>query len=89
MVEAIVKGHATAPISEAERVLLDFAVKLTAEPWACAEADAARLRHAGWSDRAIHDLTLVVGYFAFVNRMAHGLGVELENGRGKSPGRAQ
>ncbi len=43
------------------------------------ETDIARLRSAGWSDRAILDLTLVVGYFAFVNRIADGLGVELEN----------
>jgi alkylhydroperoxidase family enzyme len=61
--------------------LLDFAVKLTREPWACAETDITRLRSAGWSDRAILDLTLVVGYFAFVNRIAQGLGVELEHTR--------
>jgi alkylhydroperoxidase family enzyme len=42
------------------------------------ETDIARLRKAGWSDRAILDLTLVVGYFAFVNRIADGLGVQLE-----------
>ncbi len=35
----------------------------------------------GWSDRAILDLNLVVAYFAFVNRLAHGLGVQLEQGR--------
>jgi alkylhydroperoxidase family enzyme len=45
------------------------------------EADIARLRAAGWSDRAILDLTLVVAYFAFVNRLAQGLGVQVEQGR--------
>jgi uncharacterized peroxidase-related enzyme len=84
LVEAIVKDYTAAPISDAERALFDFAVKLTSEPWACAEADVSRLRHAGWSDRAILDLTLVVGYFAFVNRIADGLGVELETGWGES-----
>jgi alkylhydroperoxidase family enzyme len=59
-------------------VLLDFAVKLTLQPWACEQSDIARLREAGWSDVAIHDATLVVAYFAFVNRSAEGLGVELE-----------
>lgn len=78
-VDAIVKDYTTAPISEAERALLDFAVRLTREPWICAEADIARLREAGWSDPAILDLTLVVGYFAFVNRIAQGLGVQLES----------
>ncbi|MCI0533639.1 MAG: hypothetical protein L0Z50_00275 [Verrucomicrobiales bacterium] len=74
------KDYARAPISDAERALLDHAVKLTREPWACTEADVERLRAAGWSDRAILDLTLIVGYFAFVNRIADGLGVELEGG---------
>ncbi len=77
-VDAIVKDYKTAPVSEAERSLLDFAVKLTREPWACIETDIALLRKAGWSDRAILDLTLVVSYFAFVNRIADGLGVSLE-----------
>jgi len=81
LVEGIVEDYATATISEAERALLDFAVKLTAEPWACLEAVVAHLRDAGWSD-----LTLVVGYFAPVNRIATGPGVELEHGRDKSPG---
>lgn len=75
----MVSDYTKAPISEGERALLDFAAKLTREPWACAEADIARLRQAGWSDRAILDLNLVVAYFAFVNRIAEGLGVELEN----------
>lgn len=71
-------GYATAPISETERALLDFAVKLTREPWACSEADIGALRQIGWSDLAILDLNLVVAYFNFVNRIAEGLGVQLE-----------
>jgi alkylhydroperoxidase family enzyme len=55
-------------------------VKLTREPSACADHDIEFLRQAGWSDRAILDTTLVVSYFAFVNRIADGLGVQLEEG---------
>jgi alkylhydroperoxidase family enzyme len=40
--------------------------------------DVAALREAGLSDRGIHDAACVVGYFNFVNRIADGLGVELE-----------
>jgi alkylhydroperoxidase family enzyme len=40
--------------------------------------DVARLRAAGFDDRAIHDACAIVAYFAFVNRIADGLGVELE-----------
>jgi len=42
------------------------------------EGDLEALRAAGWDDRAIVDLTLVVAYYNFVNRIASGLGVELE-----------
>lgn len=36
------------------------------------------LRYAGYDDRAIHDAWAIIGYFAFVNRIADGLGVALE-----------
>ena len=55
-------------------------MKLTREPSACTDHDIEFLRQAGWSDRAILDTTLVVSYFAFVNRIADGLGVQLEEG---------
>ncbi len=58
--------------------MLDYAVKLTREPWAMVEADVKALRAAGWSDAAILDVNQVTGYYAFVNRLADGLGVELE-----------
>jgi alkylhydroperoxidase family enzyme len=48
-------------------------------------ADVARLREAGWNDTAILDLNLVVSYFAFVNRLADGLGVGLEPRWGQPP----
>ena len=76
--KAIASEYATAPISEPERALLDYAVKLTRKPWDCSEGDIAALRQTGWSDSAILDLNLVVAYFNFVNRIAEGLGVQLE-----------
>ncbi len=41
-------------------------------------ADVERLRQAGFDDRAIHDACAIISYFAFVNRIADGLGVEME-----------
>jgi alkylhydroperoxidase family enzyme len=41
-------------------------------------ADVRALREAGFEDPAIHDICAIVAYFAFVNRLADGLGVELE-----------
>lgn len=59
--------------------MLDYAVKLTHTPGEMAEADVADLRSAGYSDRDILDITEVVGYYAYVNRIADGLGVPLED----------
>jgi alkylhydroperoxidase family enzyme len=42
------------------------------------EADADTLRALGLGDAAIHDAACVAAYFNFVNRIALGLGVELE-----------
>lgn len=59
--------------------MLDCSAKLTREPWTVVEADVQRLRDTGFSDVAILDICQVTGYFAFVNRLADGLGVELEH----------
>ncbi len=60
------------------RALCGLAEKLTRDPGACGEGDLSPLRELDLSDRAIHDLVLVVAYFNFVNRIASGLAVELE-----------
>ena len=58
--------------------MLDYADALTRAPGQMAQSDVQSLRNAGFDDRAIHDICAIVAYFAFVNRMADGLGVELE-----------
>lgn len=59
--------------------MLDYVAKLTLEPWNMTNDDVIRLRDNGFSDNAILDICQVTGYFAFVNRLADGLGVELEH----------
>lgn len=68
-----------ADIDETEKALLRYALKLSAAPAAIRKEDIDELRRAGWGDRAIHDACQVVAYFAYVNRVADGLGVELES----------
>ncbi len=72
------RDYRQAPLDAKTRALLDYAFQLAREPWAMAAEDISKLRAAGWSDAAILDLNLVASYFAFVNRIADGLGVELE-----------
>jgi alkylhydroperoxidase family enzyme len=42
-------------------------------------ADVQSLRNTGFSDEGIMDIVQVAGYYASVNRLADGLGVELES----------
>ncbi len=61
-----------------ERALLVYGEKLTRYPAAINARDIEALREVGLDDRAIHDACAIVAYFAFVNRIADGLGVEVE-----------
>ena len=58
--------------------LLRHADKLARTPGAMMEADVVTLRGLGYDDRAIHDAAQVIAYFAYINRVAEGLGVDLE-----------
>ena len=75
---ALESDHRQAELDSADRVMLDYAVKLTISPSEIDEADVQALREVGFEDRAIHDICAITAYFAFVNRVADGLGVELE-----------
>ena len=81
--EAVVLGLQTTPVSaphlsDAERALLAYADVLTLTPRAVTHGHIDALRAVGYDDRAIHDACAIIGYFAFVNRIADGLGVQLE-----------
>ncbi len=78
LVEQLIKDFRQAQIGEAELAMLEYVAKLTLEPWNMKEADVVSLREIGFSDAAILDINQVTGYYAFVNRLANGLGVELE-----------
>lgn len=73
------KDFRTAEIDKAERAMLEYVAKLTLEPWTVEKSDVVNLRENGFSDEAILDINQVAGYYAFVNRLADGLGVELED----------
>ncbi len=75
---AIKADYATASISETDRAMLVYVDKLTRTPAAMTADDVDALRQTGFSDSAILDICQVAAYYAFVNRLADGLGVELE-----------
>lgn len=76
---ALSSDYRSAVLSAADRAMLDYVHKLTLEPWAMSRDDVVALRREGFSDRAVLDINQVTGYYAFVNRLADGLGVELES----------
>ena len=78
LLAALSADYTSADLSSADREMLNYAVKLTQDPSAITAADIAALRSALFDDRAIHDICAITAYFAFVNRIADGLGVELE-----------
>ncbi len=59
--------------------MLDYAEALSAVPPPSSRQAIEALQSLGWSDAAILDMTQVAAYYAFVNRLAEGLGVELED----------
>jgi uncharacterized peroxidase-related enzyme len=50
--------------------MLDFAVKLAAEPWLIEEEDREHLRRFAFTDRDIWDIAAVAGFFNMTNRIA-------------------
>lgn len=79
LIEHLKRDYRQAPISKKDMQMLDYAVKLTRTPWEMENEDVENLRHAGFSDSAILDINQITSYFNFVNRLADGLGVELES----------
>ena len=76
LVDAVVKDHQTAPISDAEKLLLSYLEKLTLSPASTAAEDVEALRAAGWSDEAVYDAVCVCAMFNFYNRWIEGSGVQ-------------
>lgn len=69
----------SAPLSETDRALCEFAAKLTNHEDEMSVEDVAALRAHAFDDRAIHDAVQVIAYFNYITRVADALGVEPED----------
>ena len=58
--------------------MLQYASKLTMTPQEMVESDVAALRTVGCSNLDILQIAEVTAYYAYVNRIADGLGVQVE-----------
>jgi len=78
LVKAVKDDWRKANLGARDRALCEFAEKLTRTPGRMSEGDLAPLKEAGLDDADILDLTQVVGYFNYINRVADALGVPNE-----------
>jgi uncharacterized peroxidase-related enzyme len=75
LIAALREDYSTAPITEQERVMLDYVVKLTKDATKCSPKDHEALRAVGFDDRGILQITLIASWFNYINRVADALGV--------------
>jgi uncharacterized peroxidase-related enzyme len=78
--------YRTADLDPRRRAMLEYAEKLTRTPAAMRAGDVEALRSSGFSDADILHIAEVTAYYAYVNRIADGLGVDLEPWIWGSPG---
>jgi uncharacterized peroxidase-related enzyme len=73
------EDYTQAPLSEQDRVMLDYVVQLTKDATRLTPAHHDKLRAVGFNEQAILQITLIASWFNYINRVADALGV----GRGK------
>ncbi len=75
LVKALQEDYKTAPISEQDKLMLDYVAQLTRDATGISSQDHDRLRAVGFDDRAILQITLIASWFNYINRVADALGV--------------
>jgi len=75
LVSALQEDYKTAPISEADRTMLDYVVQLTKDATRISKRDHETLHAVGFDDKAILQITLIASWFNYINRVADALGV--------------
>jgi uncharacterized peroxidase-related enzyme len=75
LVAALRDDYRKAPISEQDRVMLDYVAQVTRDATRVTPEDHARLRAVGFDDRGILQITLIASWFNYINRVADALGV--------------
>ena len=77
-VDAVAKDPAKATLSPREKALVDYALNLTLHPAKGVQKHVEAMRKSGMKDEEILQAAQIVGYFNYANRLAIGLGVEME-----------
>jgi alkylhydroperoxidase family enzyme len=75
LVAALRDDFRAAPITEQDRVMLEYVEQLTRDATRISPAHHERLRAVGFDDRGILQITLIASWFNYINRVADALGV--------------
>lgn len=75
LTKAILKDYKTAPLSEKELAMLDYAAQLTVDATKITPQTHENLRSHGFDDTAILQITLIASWFNYINRVADSLGI--------------
>ena len=73
--QALQEDYQRAPISEQDRVMLEYVAQLTRDATRVSRQHHERLRAVGFDDRGILQITLIASWFNYINRVADALGV--------------
>ena len=75
LVQSLREDYTKANISEQDRAMLDYVVKLTKDATKITKQDHELLRGVGFDDKTILQITLIAAWFNYINRVADALGV--------------
>jgi alkylhydroperoxidase family enzyme len=77
-VEALTRDFRAVPLSDQDRVMLEYVEQITRDATRISPAFHDRLRAVGFDDRGILQITLIASWFNYINRVADALGVGRE-----------
>jgi uncharacterized peroxidase-related enzyme len=75
LVEALQDDYTKAPLTDAERTMVEYVMQLTKDATRIGPEHHQRLRAVGFDDTAILQITLIACWFNYINRVADALGV--------------
>lgn len=79
LTEAVLNDYKTAPLTEKEKAMLDYAVQLTEDVLQITPKTHEKLRSHGFDDTAILQITLIASWFNYINRVADALGISRQD----------
>ena len=74
-VQQLQRGFRSLPLTDQDRVMLEYAEQITKDATRITPEFHDRLRAVGFDDRGILQITLIASWFNYINRVADALGV--------------